>query len=127
LLTQPGLPATAALCRQAVVLEQEAPREDAQAAWLTPAERWLLHALRLDGTEAEQAPWARLAALADGVSDAFPADQALCLLTPAHLRLGATACRSPILPRSISRRMKPSRSSPPSSRCLPVRDGRCAK
>ena len=88
LLTQPGLPATAALCRQAVVLEQEAPREDAQAAWLTPAERWLLHALRLDGTEAEQAPWARLAALADGVSDAFPADQALCLLTPAHLRLG---------------------------------------
>lgn len=88
LLTQPGLPATAALCRQAVVLEQEAPREDAQAAWLTPAERWLLHALRLDGAEAEQAPWARLAAQADGVADAFPADQPLGLLTPAHLRLG---------------------------------------
>ena len=87
-LTQPGLPATAAFCRQAVVLEQEAPREDAQAAWLAPAERWLLHALRLEGAEAEQAPWARLAALADGVADAFPADQALCLLTPAHLRLG---------------------------------------
>jgi hypothetical protein len=88
LLTQPGLPATAALCRQAVVLEQEAPREAAQAAWLTPSERWLLHALRLDGAEVEQAPWARLAALADGVSGAFPDDQALCLLTPAHLRLG---------------------------------------
>lgn len=88
LLTQPGLPATAALCRQAMVLEQEPPREDAQAAWLTPAERWLLHALHLEGAEAEQAPWARLAALADGVADAFPADQPLCLLTPAHLRLG---------------------------------------
>jgi hypothetical protein len=88
LLAQPGLPATAALCRQAVVLEQEAVREDAQAAWLTPAERWLLHAVRLDGNEAEQAPWARLAALADGVADAFPADQPLGLLTPAHLRLG---------------------------------------
>lgn len=88
LLTQPGLPATAALCRQATALEQEPPREDAQAAWLTPAERWLLHALRLDGAETEQAPWARLAALADGVAGAFPADQPLCLLTPAHLRLG---------------------------------------
>lgn len=88
LLAQPGLPATAALCRQAVVLEQEAPREDAQAAWLTPAERWLLHALRLDGIEAEQAPWARLAALADGVTDTLAADQPLGLLTPAHLRLG---------------------------------------
>ncbi len=88
LLIQPGLPATATLCRQALVLEQEAPREDAQAAWLTPAERWLLHALRLGGAEAEQAPWARLAALADGAADAFPADQPLCLLTPAHLRLG---------------------------------------
>ena len=51
LLIEPGLPAAAALCRQAVVLEQEAPREDAQAAWLTPSERWLLHALRLDGTD----------------------------------------------------------------------------
>ncbi|CUA98062.1 hypothetical protein [Thiomonas bhubaneswarensis] len=88
LLTEPGLPATAALCRQAVVLEQEAPRDDAQAAWLTPAERWLLHALRLPGDEAEQAPWARLAALADGVSEVFPEDQPLGLLTPAHLRLG---------------------------------------
>ncbi|MGA8010641.1 MAG: hypothetical protein WCA24_14765, partial [Thiomonas sp.] len=88
LLTQPGLPATAALCRQARVLEQETLREDAQAAWLTPAERWLLHALRLETAEIEQAPWARLAALADGVADAFPADQALGLLTPAHLRLG---------------------------------------
>ncbi|MGC8806661.1 MAG: hypothetical protein ACP5QB_03810 [Thiomonas sp.] len=88
LLAQPGLPATAALCRQSVVLEQEAPREDAQAAWLTPAERWLLHALHLEGAEAEQAPWARLAALADGVAGALPADQPLGLLTPAHLRLG---------------------------------------
>lgn len=88
LLIEPGLPAAAALCRQAVVLEQEAPREDAQAAWLTPSERWLLHALRLDGTDTEQAPWARLAALADGVSDDFPDGQPLGLLTPAHLRLG---------------------------------------
>ena len=88
LLTSPGLPATAALCRQAVVLAQEAPRDDAQAAWLTPAERWLLHALHLEGVEAEQAPWARLAALADGVPDAFAADQPIALLTPAHLRLG---------------------------------------
>jgi len=87
-LAQPALPATAALCRQAVVLEQEAPREDAQAAWLTPAERWLLHALHLEGAEAEQAPWARLAALADGVAGGLPADQPLGLLTPAHLRLG---------------------------------------
>ncbi|WP_449370948.1 hypothetical protein [Thiomonas sp.] len=88
LLTQPDLPATAALCRQAVVLEQEPPREDAQAAWLTPAERWLLHALRLEGANTEQAPWARLAALADGASEAFPPDLPLGLLTPAHLLLG---------------------------------------
>jgi len=88
LLAQRALPATAALCRQAVVLEQEPPREDAQAAWLTPAERWLLHALRLDGVDAEQAPWARLAAQADGVADGFSADLPLGLLTPAHLRLG---------------------------------------
>lgn len=91
LLAQLGLPATAALCRQAVVLEQEPPREDAQAAWLTPAERWLMRALRLEGDSAEsteQAPWARLAAMADGVSDAFAADAPVGLLTPAHLRLG---------------------------------------
>jgi len=88
MLAQTGLPTTAALCRQAIVLEQEAPREDAQAAWLTPTERWLLHALELEGGEAEQAPWARLAAQADGVTDALPADQPLGLLTPAHLRLG---------------------------------------
>ncbi len=88
LLEQPGLPRTAAICRQATVLEQEPPREDAQAAWLTPTERWLLHALRLPGAETEQAPWARLAALADGLSAAFPADLPLCLLSPAHLRLG---------------------------------------
>ena len=87
LLTQPGLSATAALCRQAWVLEQEMPREDAQAAWLTPAERWLLHALRLSD-ETEQAPWARLAAQADGVAGDFPADPPLGLLTPVHLRLG---------------------------------------
>lgn len=87
LLTRPGLPATAAICRQARVLEQEPPREDAQAAWLTPAERWLLHALRL-GDETEQAPWARLAAQADGVAGDFPADPPLGLLTPVHLRLG---------------------------------------
>ncbi|WP_079418998.1 hypothetical protein [Thiomonas intermedia] len=88
LLIEPGLSATAALCRQAVVLGQEAPRDDAQAAWLTPSERWLLHALQLDGADAEQAPWARLAALADGVPDDFAEDQPLGLLTPAHLRLG---------------------------------------
>lgn len=88
LLISPGLPATATLCRQAVVLAQEAPRDDAQAAWLTPAERWLLHALHLEGVETEQAPWARLAALADGVPDAFATDQPIALLTPAHLRLG---------------------------------------
>jgi hypothetical protein len=88
LFAQPALPETAALCRQAEVLEQEPPREDAQAAWLTPAERWLLHALRLSGSDAEQAPWARLAVLADGVAGSLPPNQPIGLLTPAHLRLG---------------------------------------
>ncbi len=88
LLAREGLPASAALCRAARQAEQEPLRDDAQAAWLTPAERWLARALRLQRDDAEQAPWARLAAMADGLGDAFDASQPLGALTPAHLLLG---------------------------------------
>lgn len=82
------LPQTARLCRQADVIEQETLREDAQAAWLTPAERWLVHALRLQDADSEQAPWARLAARGEVPAEAFSPDAPLGLLIPAHLHLG---------------------------------------
>ncbi|MGE0072336.1 MAG: hypothetical protein AB7S55_04670 [Thiomonas sp.] len=82
------LPQTARLCRQAGVEQQEALREDAQAAWLTPAERWLLHALRLPDADGEQAPWARLAVRAEVPVEGFLPDAPLGLLIPAHLHLG---------------------------------------
>lgn len=87
LLARGGLPATETLCRRVRPLEQEPAREDAQAAWLTPAERWLLRALQLD-QDREQAPWARLAAMADGVAAEFAGSPALGAVAPAHLLLG---------------------------------------
>ena len=87
LLARGGLSATEALCRRARLLEQEPAREDAQAAWLTPAERWLVRALQLDQGR-EQAPWARLAAMADGIAAEFAGSPALGAVTPAHLLLG---------------------------------------
>ncbi len=90
----PQLPRLLALGCTARVQAREAPREDAIAAWLTPAERWLLQALRLAAPDAvsefepEQAPWARICAAADGLADWAAAQPGLGLLTPAHLRLG---------------------------------------
>lgn len=87
LLRDDWLPRTALLCRQSRMADEEPLREDAQAAWLTPAERWLMQALGLP-QDAEQAPWARLAAAADGLTGWAADAPGLGLLTPAHLRLG---------------------------------------
>lgn len=90
----PRLPRLQALGRAARTQAREAPREDAIAAWLTPAERWLLQALRLTApdpeseSESEQAPWARICAAADDLAEWAASRPGVGLLIPAHLRLG---------------------------------------
>ena len=75
--------------RMAHVVTREALREDAQAAWLSPAERWMRRALGLDEPELhapeQQAPWGALAAVGAGLQ-AGP--RAWALASPAHLVLG---------------------------------------
>ncbi len=75
--------------RLAVVVAADAPSADAQAAWLSPAERWMRRSLGLDAPELalpdQQAPWAALAALSVGAS---PGDAAWGLAMPVHLQLG---------------------------------------
>jgi hypothetical protein len=66
----------------------------AQAAWLSPAECWMRHALGLDEPEMhapeQQAPWGALAAAAAGL----PVDgHAWALAWPAHLLLGRDSLR----------------------------------
>ncbi len=63
--------------------------EDAQAAWLSPAERWMRRALGLDEPEMrlpdQQAPWGALLAAASGLPTQA---QAWALAWPVHLLLG---------------------------------------
>lgn len=68
---------------------EDARLEAAQAAWLSPAERWMRCALGLDGARmsliAQQAPWGALAAAGAGLD---PGTHAWALALPAHLVLG---------------------------------------
>ncbi len=83
------LPLLQRALRLAVVVAADAPAADAQAAWLSPAERWMRCSLGLDAPELglpdQQAPWAAMAALALGAS---PGDAAWGLAVPVHLLLG---------------------------------------
>lgn len=83
------LPRLLRALRMAHVVTREAVREDAQAAWLSPAERWMRRALGLDEPELQapeqQAPWGALAAGGAGL----PAlSRPWALAWPAHLVLG---------------------------------------
>jgi hypothetical protein len=77
------LPRLSRALRLADLVAEEAPRADAEAAWLSPAERWLGAELGLG--DAPRAPWGALAALAEGLSEA---DSAWALALPVHLELG---------------------------------------
>ena len=84
-----ALPRLLRALRMAHVVAREAQREDAQAAWLSPAERWMRRALGLDEPELhapdQQAPWGALAAAGAGMQ---PGARAWGLAVPAHLVLG---------------------------------------
>ena len=69
--------------RLADIVAEEAPRADAEAAWLSPAERWLRAELGLG--DAPRAPWGALAALGHGLD---VGDAAWALALPVHLELG---------------------------------------
>ena len=77
------LPRLSRALRPAELVAEEPARADAEAAWLSPAERWLLAELGLAG--AGRAPWGALAALADGIE---LGDAAWALALPVHLELG---------------------------------------
>ena len=84
-----ALPRLLRALRMAHVGTREALREDAQAAWLSPAERWMRRALGLDKPELhapeQQAPWGALAAVGAKLQ---PGSRAWALALPAHLVLG---------------------------------------
>lgn len=76
------LPALSRRLRLAEPVAREPERGDAEAAWLSPAERWFQHALGLEG---ERAPWGALAVLGRGADPgATPWGWAM----PVHLALG---------------------------------------
>ena len=77
------LPRLSRALRLADIVAEEAPRADAEAAWLSPGERWLGAELGLGG--AERAPWGALAALGDGVE---VGEAAWAVALPVHLELG---------------------------------------
>lgn len=84
------MPYLSRLLRLGEVAHQEAAREDAEAAWLSPAERWMQLSLGLqaagpESAQIEHAPWGALAALGDGLDlRGLPWGLAL----PVHLELG---------------------------------------
>ena len=78
-----ALPRLSRALRLAEIVAEEAPRADAEAAWLTPAERWVAAALGLQADD--PAPWGALAALGDGLQ---PGDAPWALALPVHLQLG---------------------------------------
>jgi hypothetical protein len=77
------LPRLSRALRLAEIVAEEPARADAEAAWLSPAERWLLAELGLG--DAPRAPWGALAALGDGID---VGDAAWALALPVHLELG---------------------------------------
>ncbi len=78
-----ALPRLSRALRLAEIIAEETPRADAEAAWLSPAERWVAAALGLETDE--HAPWGALAALGDGLQ---PGDAPWALALPVHLQLG---------------------------------------
>lgn len=84
-----AMPRLQRLLRQAVRRDVESAAPDSQAAWLSPAERWIGRALGLHaghaGDAAEQCPWGALAALGCGLQTA---GRAWGLAQPVHLMLG---------------------------------------
>lgn len=79
-----NLPKLSRALRLAEPAASEPVREDAEAAWLSPAERWMRASLGIDG-DSEQMPWGALAALGAGLD---PAERPWAVALPVHLVLG---------------------------------------